>query len=157
MKTGHTAARRRLVREILTRHRVGNQRRLVELLERHGHRVTQATASRDLAAIGAEKVPTPSGGERYVIGELEQAWSRRQSALVDALQSYLVTLSSSANLLVIRTLPAGAGPVAAAIDAGDVEGVIGTVAGDDTVLVVAADPRGGQELETRFSRMTGGR
>jgi transcriptional regulator of arginine metabolism len=157
MKADRTAARRRLVREILARHRVGNQAELLDHLERHGHNVTQATVSRDLAAIGAEKLPSPSGADYYVVGELEQAWSRRQLALIDALRSYLVGLSSSDNLLVIRTVPAGAGPVAAAIDAGQVEGVVGTIAGDDTVLVVAGSHDGGDALEKRFSKMVGGR
>ena len=157
MKADRTAARRRLVREILARHRVGNQAELLDHLERHGHTVTQATVSRDLAAIGAEKVPSPSGTECYVVGEIERAWSHRQLALIDALRSYLTGLSTSGNLLVIRTLPAGAGPVAAAIDAGQVEGVVGTIAGDDTVLVIAASPGGGQALERRFSKMVGGR
>lgn len=157
MKADRTAARRRLVREILARHRVGSQAELLDHLQRHGHTVTQATVSRDLTAIGAEKVPSPSGAEYYVVGEVEQAWSKRQLALIDALRSYLTGLAASGNLLVIQTLPAGAGPVAAAIDAGEVDGVVGTIAGDDTVLVISGSSGGGQTLEKKFSRMVGGR
>ena len=96
------------------------------------------------------------GGEHYVVGELARAASRRQPAMVNVLRSYLVSLSASGNLLVIRTLPAGAGPVAAAIDAAGLSGVLGTIAGDDTVLVVAARAGGGDSLKTRFEELVGG-
>ena len=68
MRGEHTAARRRLLREILNRQRIENQRELVGILDRAGYRATQATISRDLAAIGAEKAVMPDGRERYVEG-----------------------------------------------------------------------------------------
>jgi transcriptional regulator of arginine metabolism len=157
MRADRAAARRRLLREILARRRVERQDELLELLERSGYRVTQATVSRDLAAIGAEKVKVQDGSERYVVGDLARAASARQPAMVNVLRSYLVSMAPSGNLLVIRTLPAGAGPVAAAIDAAGISGVLGTIAGDDTVLVVSSRPSGGEALRTRFDEMTGGR
>jgi transcriptional regulator of arginine metabolism len=157
MKADRAAARRRLLREILTRRRVSKQEELLELLERSGYRVTQATVSRDLAAIGAEKVAVAGGGEQYVVAELARVASNRQPAMVNVLRSYLVSLSASGNLLVIRTLPAGAGPVAAAIDGAGMKGVLGTIAGDDTVLVIAARASGGDGLKQRFEELVGGR
>ena len=77
--------------------------------------------------------------------------------LVSALQNYLVSLAPSGNLLVVRTLPAGAGPVAAALDGAGLGGVLGTVAGDDTVLVITKREDGASALRRRLEEMLGGR
>ncbi len=156
MRGEHTAARRRLLREILIRHRIQHQREVVEILGRSGHRVTQATISRDLAAIGAEKTTGADGRERYVVGGGEIFVRRQQPMLVSVLQSYLVSLVASSNLLVVRTLPAGAGPVAAALDGAGLAGVLGTVAGDDTVLVITKKKTGATALKQRLEEMLGG-
>ena len=156
MRGEHTAARRRLLREILIRHRIQHQREVVEILGRSGYRVTQATISRDLAAIGAEKTTGPDGRERYIAGGGDALARRQQPMLVGVLQNYLVSLAGSENLLVVRTLPAGAGPVAAAFDGAGLAGVLGTVAGDDTVLVVTKKKTGATALKQRLEEMLGG-
>lgn len=129
MNFDRAAARRRLLREILTRRQVKRQDELLELLERSGYRVTQATVSRDLAAIGAEKRVGRDGVQHYVVRELERPSGARRPALAGVLRSYLVSLAASGNLLVVRTLPAGAGPVAAAIDGAGLSGVLGNRGG----------------------------
>jgi len=153
MRGEHTAARRRLLREILNRQRIEKQGKLVAILGRSGHRATQATISRDLAAIGAEKAVMPGGHEQYVLGSGSVTAGRRQPMLTSVLQSYLVSLAPSGNLLVVRTLPAGAGPVAAALDGAGLAGVLGTVAGDDTVLVVTKRKDGASALRRRLEEM----
>jgi len=153
MRGEHTAARRRLLREILNRQRIEKQGELVAILDRAGYRATQATISRDLAAIGAEKAVMPDGRERYVEGTGEVSAQRRQPMLVSVLQSYLVSLAPSGNLLVVRTLPAGAGPVAAVLDGAGLAGVLGTVAGDDTVLVITKRKDGASALRRRLEEM----
>lgn len=155
MRGENTSARRRLLREVLVRHRIQRQAEITEILGRSGYRVTQATISRDLAAIGAEKTPGPDGRERYTIGGRDALYGRQQPKLVSVLQSYLVSLAESGNLLVVRTLPAGAGPVAAALDAAGLAGVLGTVAGDDTVLVVTGKKTGAASLRQRLEEMLG--
>jgi transcriptional regulator of arginine metabolism len=153
MRGEHTAARRRLLREILNRQRIEKQGELVAFLDRAGYRATQATISRDLAAIGAEKALMPDGRERYVEGPGDVSTRRRQPMLVSVLQSYLVSLAPSGNLLVVRTLPAGAGPVAAVLDGAGLIGVLGTVAGDDTVLVITKRKDGASALRRRLEEM----
>jgi transcriptional regulator of arginine metabolism len=153
MRGEHTAARRRLLREILNRQRIEKQGELVTILDRAGYRATQATISRDLAAIGAQKVLMSDGRERYVEGTGEVSAMRRQPMLVSVLQSYLVSLAPSGNLLVVRTLPAGAGPVAAVLDGAGLTGVLGTVAGDDTVLVITKRKDGASALRRRLEEM----
>ena len=153
MRGEHTAARRRLLREILNRQRIENQGELVTILGRSGYRATQATISRDLTAIGAEKAVMADGRERYVFGNDETSARMRQPMLASVLQSYLVSLAPSSNLLVVRTLPAGAGPVAAALDGAGLDGVLGTVAGDDTVLVITKRKDGANAIRRRLEEM----
>ena len=153
MRGEHTAARRRLLREILSRQHIEKQGDLVAILGGSGYRATQATISRDLAAIGAGKTVMPDGRERYVVGSDDASARTRQPMLVSVLQSYLVSLAPSGNLLVARTLPAGAGPVAAVLDGAGLDGVLGTVAGDDTVLVVTKRKDGANALRRRLEEM----
>ena len=157
MRSEHTAARRRRLREILSRRWIERQGELVTILGRSGFRATQATISRDLAAVGAEKKIMRNGRERYVVEGGDQSARRRQPMLVGVLQSYLVSLAGSGNLLVVRTLPAGAGPVAAALDGAGLAGVLGTVAGDDTVMVVTEKKDGANVLRQHLEKMLGGR
>jgi transcriptional regulator of arginine metabolism len=137
-----TAARRRLVRALLTDHRIASQQDLVELLSEHGHEITQATASRDLRAVGAVK--NVAG---YLITDERHA---EAVALSHALDEFAESISASGNIVVVKTPPGAAHLLAAALDAAPVEGMIGTVAGDDTILVVAGEQVGGQVLAARI-------
>lgn len=140
-----TASRRRLVRSLLVAGQVGSQQELVDLLAEHGHDITQATASRDLRAVGAVK-----DGAGYVLTD-----DRHTEAvgLAHALDEFAESIAASGNIVVIRTPPGAAHLLAAAIDAVSVAGVVGTVAGDDTILVVADEPTGGRELVARLERI----
>lgn len=130
-----TAARRRMLRKLLAGSTVRSQSELVELLSARGHPVTQATVSRDLQAIGAVK----DSADRYVLLGPDDAGAARQ-ALARALDEFAETIVPSGNLVVIRTPPGAAQVVAAAVDNAALDGVLGTVAGDDTVLLIAAEP-----------------
>jgi len=131
-------ARRAAVRGILAERAVTSQTNLVERLKADGFGVTQATVSRDLAEIGALK----RGGEAhpavYLLPE--------HAALVDRLAAFCDGLSASGNLCVARTPPGTAGTLASAVDAAAVPGVLATVQGDDTILIVAAEGRSGAEV-----------
>ena len=143
------AARHRRIAEILDRVEVGSQAALAELLAADGFTVTQATLSRDLDELGAVKVPTAGGDLVYAIpGEggdtRPQAPDTESTArLARVAQDVLVSVDSSANVVVLRTPPGGAQYLASAIDRSDWPDVIGTVAGDDTVLLVTRDADGG--------------
>ena len=123
-----TAARRRLVRSLVTDRAVGSQRALVDLLSEHGFDVTQATASRDLRAVGALK-----DGDGYVIADPRHV---EAAVLTSVVEDYAESIVASGNLIVVRTPPGAAHLVAASLDAAPPSGIIGTVAGDDTLLVV---------------------
>ncbi len=149
-------ARHALIKEILRQNAVRSQSELVEQLARRGVAATQATVSRDLEELQAYKV-RDDGGQYYAIpeegraagppaGDLEQTISRMSRLLTEL----LVSAEGSANLVVLRTPPGAAQFLASAIDTSMLTDVLGTIAGDDTVLVITKDPSGGEELATRF-------
>lgn len=153
--TNRAAARRRLVRRFISRRKIGSQHELVDLLAGEGHHVTQATVSRDLDAIGAVKY---SDGEeaRYTLPQREPAAAELE-ALHRALAEFVEVIVPSGNLVILRTPPGAAHVVAGAIDGAGLEGAIGTVAGDDTVLAVADEGFGGWRLAKELERMGAGR
>ena len=121
---------------------------LVDLLARDGYAVTQATVSRDLDALGAVKRSTHRGGTRYVIATDQNLGANGQGvrAVRQAIAGFVESIVPSGNLIVMRTPPGAAHLVAGAIDHAEIDGVLGTVAGDDTVLVVAAPDTGAEAL-----------
>jgi transcriptional regulator of arginine metabolism len=148
--------RQHLVARLLEEHAVTNQPQLVELLAGRGVEATQTTVSRDLEELGAVKVRLP-GSEHavYAIAELPQPPAAPIEHLRRVLGEWVVDLASSANLVIVRTPPGSAHVVASAIDRSRMSGVVGTVAGDDTVLVVAAEETGGRTLERKLSELAG--
>lgn len=140
-----TAARRRLVRSLVDGGVVGSQQELVELLAGHGHVITQATASRDLRTVGAVKV-----ADRYVIADARHI---EAAALARAVGEFAQGIVASGNVVVVTTPPGAAHLLAAALDAAALDGVVGTVAGDDTILVVADERTGGRRLADRLERI----
>ena len=149
------AARHARIAELLSRRPVRSQPELARLLAEEGVEVTQATLSRDLDELGALKLRAEDGSLVYALpgeggsripparlgtGETPAARLRRVAA------ELLVSAEASGNLVVVRTPPGAAQFLALAIDHADWESVLGTVAGDDTILVISRDPQGGPAL-----------
>jgi len=142
---------------VLRRTPVRSQSELADLLSADGFVVTQATLSRDLVELGAVKV-RHGGGLVYAVPG--QGGDRTPRAGIDAewldarlrrlCEELLVTAESSANLVVLRTPPGAAQFLASAIDQSVLPEVLGTIAGDDTVLVVTRDPVGGAQVAARM-------
>jgi transcriptional regulator of arginine metabolism len=156
MTRDRAAARRALLRRLLAERAVTSQAQAVRLLARHGHPVTQATVSRDLAAIGVSKTADRRGGERYSPRAGARAIRAGAPELVQVLREFVVGVAHSGNLALLRTPPGAAPPVASALDRTPPPDVLGTVAGDDTVLVVSRTHRGGALLARRFTRLLEG-
>ena len=148
--------RQHLVARLLGEHAVTGQPQLVELLDQAGTPVTQATVSRDLEELGAVKVRVP-GVERpvYVLPEPPGEQPATREHLRRVLGEWLVDVAVSANLVVLRTPPGCAHVVASALDRSELAGVVGTVAGDDTVLVVADEQVGAASLGEEIDRIAG--
>jgi transcriptional regulator of arginine metabolism len=147
------AARHARIVSILARQPVRSQADLVALLVADGLVVTQATLSRDLEELGAVKLRTADGGPpAYVVPEDGSPLTARAATddppqrLARLLAELLVSAEASANLVVLRTPPGASNFLASAIDRAGLAEVLGTVAGDDTIMVIARDPRGGQRL-----------
>ncbi len=148
------AARLARIADLLEHNAVPNQARLAELLEKEGVAVTQATLSRDLDELGAVKVVTGDGRSVYAVpgegGDPSPVAALGEDAAVSRLArvaaEVLVSAEASANLVVLRTPPGAAQYLASVIDHSVLPTVIGTVAGDDTVLLVARDPDGGADV-----------
>lgn len=145
----HTkVARQEKVREWIAAGLVHSQAQVVELLRNAGYVVTQATASRDLEEIGAVRGRDGHGALRYQLANenLEEPLYR----VAKLLNELLVQIQSSGNLLLLRTPPGGAQLLASALDrasrAGVLAQVIGTIAGDDTVMVIVNDKFQTQEV-----------
>jgi len=139
---------------ILERNAVSTQEQLVELLSAGGMDATQATVSRDLEELGAVKVRV--GGESvYALPDLPTRQVAPAAHLRRVLGEWVVEIAWSSNLVVLRTPPGSAHVVASALDRSVFEGLIGTVAGDDTLLAVADEHVGGMELATRLKELAG--
>ena len=140
-RMGKTARQQR-VSQILEDHQVTNQSQLVELLGDSGVVVNQATVSRDLDELGAIKVRVPGGETAYAIPELSFDRVSTDDHLRRVLSDWVAGIDRSGDLVVLRTPPGCAHVVASAIDRSGRAEIIGTVAGDDTLLVVASQGTG---------------
>jgi transcriptional regulator of arginine metabolism len=122
---------------------VHSQSDLVKLLKKAGFDVTQATASRDLEELGAVRSRSESGELIYQLGTTADGSIARSMPLPSDL---ILSVESSGNLAVVRTPPGGAQFLASSLDNSGLENIIGTIAGDDTVLVVSKKATGGADL-----------
>lgn len=139
------ARRRRLITELVASEPLHSQEEVVERLAAHGVSTTQTTVSRDLDELGIVKV-RGAGGQLVYRATADPGPAAARAQLEETLRRYVRSGDHSANLVVLRTPPAGAPPVASAIDLAELPGVLATVAGDDTVLVVATETVGGRTL-----------
>jgi transcriptional regulator of arginine metabolism len=135
--------RQQAVRELVARYLIGSQAELVALLDRHGIEATQATVSRDLDELGIGKLRGADGTAFYAMPE--------SGGLAQILRQFVVGIDASGNLAVVRTTPGAAAAVASAVDAAAVAGVLATVQGDDTLLVVAVEGTAGREVAQRLA------
>lgn len=141
--------RQRQILDVIRSHRVSSQESLREILLERGTEVTQATLSRDLRELRLVKVPGADGQAYYSVPE---EWDS-----TPPLESLLPTLFHSAdgvdNLLVVRTMKGGAQTVAAGIDWEEWPEVLGTLAGDDTILIILRDAVKRPVIQKRLEEM----
>ncbi len=151
------SARHQQIIDLMGLHEVRSQTELADLLTERGVSVAQATLSRDLVELDAVKVRGTGGALVYAIpaeGSQRSASSSSSPAanhrLARLLGELLLSAEASANLVVLTTPPGAAQFLASAIDKGEVLEILGTIAGDDTVLVIGREPHGGDALAQRF-------
>lgn len=133
---------------------LATQSEVADALREHGISTVQATVSRDLAQLGLVKVRSPKGRLVYALPGAEDL--DRLAELTAALNRWAIGMTSSANLVVIRTPPGYAQPLAHAIDHATLADVAGTIGGDDTIFVAAREGLTGAELQAELSHHYGG-
>jgi transcriptional regulator of arginine metabolism len=143
MSTGKTQRQHR-VAKILAEEAVTSQAQLVDLLADAGIVATQATVSRDLEEMGAIKVRVPGGATVYAVPELPTEQLAPEDHLRRVLGEWLVEVARSGDLVILRTPPGSAHVVASARDRSGQANLLGTVAGDDTLLAIATEGSGRQ-------------
>jgi len=147
------AARKQLVAELVRSGLIESQEDLVKALKKYGVVVTQTTASRDLLEIGALRGPDSTGRTRYIVQDVTPTSS-------GSTRNLLLGAIPSGNLVVAKTPPGGAqllaGRIDGAIAQGELSRAIGTIAGDDTVIVVSATANGGTALAKELTAFLDG-
>jgi transcriptional regulator of arginine metabolism len=143
----HTA-----IRDVIRSHRVGSQEQLRELLARRGFDVAQATLSRDMRELRLVKVTDAEGRPLYRLPPDE--WDNAPP-LARLLPTLFVGAEGTGNLLVVRTLAGGAQAVAEAVDWEEWPEVLGTIGGDDTILIILRDPAFADAVQRRLEELAG--
>ena len=147
--------RQHRIAQLLQHHAVTSQTQLVDLLAEEKVVATQATVSRDLEELGAVKVRVPGGETVYAIPELPTQQVAPEDHLRRVMGDWVVEVAHSLNLVILRTPPGSAHVVASAIDRAGLPDIVGTVAGDDTLMVVAAERVGGAKMAKKLSGLAG--
>ncbi len=131
------AARERTIREIVTAHPIGTQEELARALARRGVRVTQATVSRDVKRLGLVKLSDAGGAYRYAVANGSPAANpSTEENLRNAFREFVTSLEKGEAFFLVKTLPGRANAVAIAIDEARRPELAGSIAGDDTILVI---------------------
>jgi transcriptional regulator of arginine metabolism len=155
MSTLGRPQRQHRILRILESQPVSSQGQLVQLLEAEGVVTTQVTVSRDLEELGAVKVRIPGGAMAYAIPDFTRERAPSDDHLRRLMSEFVVEVAHSANIVVLRTPPGSAHVVASALDRASLPDVLGTVAGDDTVMCVCKESKGGAEVAAELAGLAG--
>lgn len=147
--------RQQAIARLIEHHVVTNQPQLVELLADEGIAATQATVSRDLDDLGAIKVRVPGGATAYAVPEFVPERVAPLDQLRRVMGEWVAEVTHSGHLVIVRTPPGCAHVVASALDRSGLDGLLGTVAGDDTMLCVATEAVGGAQLAAGLRDLAG--
>ena len=144
------AQRQQAIADLLGAEAITSQEQIVDHLAEHDITATQATVSRDLEELSAIKVRMPGGTSAYAIPDHPHEHVLPSGHLRRIFSEWVVGVDSSANIVVLRTLVGSAHVVASAIDRSALDEVLGTVAGDDTLMVVASEGHTGASVADLF-------
>lgn len=148
------SARLSLLRGLLEQARFASQHELSHELASDGVSVSQSTLSKDLVTLGAMRRRTGDGSLVYALSDDEAPQDAARAKLARICSEMLQAIRSAGNQIVLHTPPGAAQYFAATFDGARLQGAMGTIAGDDTVLVIATDERAAQRLVSGLSDMT---
>lgn len=157
-RTSSRVARQGLIISLMQQREIGSQAELADLLASEGITVSQGTLSKDLWEIGAVRVRGADGSLVYAppSSEVASDHAAHEARLARICTELLVSAQGSGNLALLKTPPGAAQYFASAIDRVAHPGILGTIAGDDSILAIARTPEGGQELADWFGALAGG-
>lgn len=139
--------------ELIEKEQIGTQEELAKRLNEAGFLVTQATVSRDIRQLHLSKVPMPGGTQKYAL--LKPSDSHLGDKYIRVLKDGFVSVDVAGNLLVLKTVSGMAMAVAASVDAMKMEEVVGSIAGDDTIMVAVRTPEEAKLLMEKIKGLVG--
>lgn len=139
--------------ELIEKEQIGTQEELARRLNEAGFLVTQATVSRDIRQLHLSKVPLADGAQKYVL--LQSSDSYLGDKYIRVLKDGFVSVDVAGNLLVLKTVSGMAMAVAASVDAMKLQEVVGSIAGDDTVMVAVRTPEEARLLMEKIKGLIG--
>ncbi len=143
-------SRHQKIVELITEHQIETQEELADLLNREGFKVTQATVSRDIKSLQLSKAPGKNGRQYYQILKRDNSDSEKY---IRVLREGLLNMDLAGNLLVIKTMTGMANAVAAALDHLQLDKIVGTLAGDDTIMCALRDASDAQYILDKLSAL----
>lgn len=146
--------RQQKIKELIEQNSVETQSDLAQLLNMAGFEVTQATVSRDIKDMGLIKIPSANGGYKYAYPRLQTS-ENGMNRLLLLFRDSVVSYDYANNLIVVKCLPGTAQAVASCLDAIVLPGIIGTVAGDDTILLVSKETQFVPDVLAKFDELKG--
>ncbi len=139
------------IREYITNNHIETQEELVDILRSDGYNVTQATISRDIKELHLIKVPTENGNYKYSL-PADRRFNPLEK-LKRLMQDSFVSLDKATHFLILKTLPGNANALGALIDHLQWDEIIGTICGDDTILIICRTEEITHDIEKRFLKM----
>ncbi len=142
--------RQEKILELITKYEIETQDDLMDMLMIEGYKVTQATVSRDIRDLDLVKVATGDGSYKYVVSHISKGAVAKVSLLRNPIVDTVTSIECAQNIVVVKTTPGMAQAVATFIDRMQESDILGSVAGDDTILLVARDNESASEAAKRF-------
>jgi len=148
--------RQEKIKELIRNNEIETQDELAEQLGKSGYTVTQATVSRDIRDLKLSKMPSANGRQKYVILESgESALNALEEKFISVLQNGFISIEAAGNILVVKTVSGMAMAVAAAIDAMNWSEILGSIAGDDTIMIAVREVADGNIVRDKIYNIIG--
>ena len=148
--------RQEKILELISKYEIETQDELIEFLCQEGYNVTQATISRDIRDLDLVKVAMPDGAYKYVVSHVSKKGAKNAGLLSHTVVDTVLSITCAQNIIVLRTTPGMAQAVALAIDRIPDSDVLGSVAGDDTILVATHNDHSAKNFSERIRIMMKG-
>lgn len=143
--------RQEMILEIIRKYEVETQEELISYLLKEGYEVTQATASRDIRELKLTKIATDNGKQKYVV--LSDGREQMSDKFERVFKDGFLSLDLAMNIIVIRTVSGMASAVCAALDAMKIAGIVGSIAGDDTIMCAIRSTQEAVEIAQKLQKM----